>query len=60
MQVRVMTENLPMAWGYPLLDVEVGPEGPIRQGNAILLGQHLDLKPKERAEFRIKLTFARV
>jgi hypothetical protein len=60
MQVRVMTENLPMAWGYPLLDVEVGPEGPIRQGNAILLGQHLDLKPKEKAEFRIKLTFARV
>jgi alpha-amylase len=60
MQVQVMTENLSMAWGYPLLDVEVGPEGPIRQGNAILLGQHLDLKPKEKAEFRIKLTFARV
>jgi len=56
MQIRMMTENLPLAWGYPLLDVEVGPEGPIRQGNAFLLGQHLDLKPKEKAEFRIKLS----
>lgn len=60
MEVRVMTENLPMAWGYPLLDVEAGPEGPIRQGNAILVGQHVDLKPKEKAEFRIKLSFAKV
>jgi alpha-amylase len=57
MEVRVMTDNLPLAWGYPLLDVEAGPEGPIRQGNAILLGQHLDLKPKEKAEFRVKLSF---
>ena len=59
MQVRMMTENLPLAWGYPLLDVEVGPEGPIRQGNAFLLGQHLDLKPKEKAEFRVKLSFGK-
>ena len=59
MEVRVMTDNLPLGWGYPLLDVEVGPEGPIRQGNAFLLGQHLDLKPKEKAEFRIKLSFAK-
>jgi len=58
MEVRIMTDNLPLAWGYPLLDAEVGPEGPIRQGNAFLLGQHLDLKPKEKAEFRIKLSFA--
>ena len=58
-EIRVMTDNLPLAWGYPLLDVEAGPEGPIRQGNAFLLGQHLDLKPKEKAEFRIKLSFAK-
>ena len=57
MEVRIMTDNLPLAWGYPLLDVEAGPEGPIRQGNSFLLGQHLDLKPKEKAEFRIKLSF---
>jgi len=59
MEIRIMTDNLPLAWGYPLLDVEVGPEGPIRQGNAFLLGQHLDLKPKEKAEFRIKLSLAK-
>jgi len=59
LEIRVMTDNLPLAWGYPLLDVEVGPEGPIRQGNAFLLGQHLDLKPKEKAEFRIKLSLAK-
>ena len=59
MEVRIMTDNLPLAWGYPLLDVEAGPEGPIRQGNAFLLGQHFDLKPKEKAEFRIKLSFAK-
>ena len=58
-EVRVMTENLPLGWGYPVLDVEVGPEGPIRQGNAFLFGQHLDLKPKEKAEFRIKLSLAK-
>ncbi|NCZ95594.1 DUF1926 domain-containing protein [bacterium] len=59
MQVRIMTDNLPLAWGYPLLDVEVGPEGPIRQGNVFLVGQHFDLKPKEKGEFRIKLSFAK-
>jgi len=59
MQIRMMTENLPLAWGYPLLDAEAGPEGPIRQGNSFLLGQHLDLKPKEKAEFRIKLSFGK-
>jgi hypothetical protein len=57
MELRIMTDNLPLAWGYPILDVEAGPEGPIRQGNSFLLGQHLDLKPKEKAEFRIKLSF---
>jgi len=60
MEIRIMTDNLPLAWGYPLLDVEAGPEGPIRQGNSFLLGQHLDLKPKEKAEFRIKLSFVQV
>jgi len=56
-EVRVMTENLPLAWGYPILDSELGPEGPIRQGNCLLFGQHFDLKPGERAEFRIKISF---
>lgn len=58
-EIRLMTDNLPLAWGYPLLDVEAGPEGPIRQGNAFLVGQHLDLKPKEKAEFRVKLSLAK-
>ena len=59
MEVRIMTDNLPLAWGYPLLDIEAGPEGPIRQGNAFLLGQHFDLKPKEKGQFRIKLSFVK-
>jgi hypothetical protein len=39
------------------LDAEKGPEGPIRQGNCVLFGQHLDLKPGEKAEGRLKVTF---
>jgi len=56
-EVTLASENLPLAWGYPLLDVERGPEGPIRQGNCVLFGQHLDLKPGEKAEGRLKVTF---
>jgi hypothetical protein len=41
------------------LDVEIGPEGPIRQGNCILFGQHFDLKPGEKAEARLKVTFGK-
>ena len=51
------SENLPLAWGYPLLDLERGPDGPIRQGNCVLFGQHLDLKPGEKAEGRLKVSF---
>ena len=57
LEVTLASENLPLAWGYPLLDVERGPEGPIRQGNCVLFGQHLDLKPGEKAEGRLKVTF---
>jgi hypothetical protein len=56
-EVTLASENLPLVWGYPLLDVERGPEGPIRQGNCVLFGQHLDLKPGEKAEGRLKVTF---
>ena len=57
LEVTLASENLPLVWGYPLLDVERGPEGPIRQGNCVLFGQHLDLKPGEKAEGRLKVTF---
>ena len=57
LEVKMASENLPFVWSYPLLDVETGPEGPIRQGNCILFGQHFDLKPGEKAEARLKVTF---
>jgi hypothetical protein len=57
LEVTMSPENLPWVAGYPLLDAEKGPEGPIRQGNCVLFGQHLDLKPGEKAEGRLKVTF---
>jgi alpha-amylase len=57
LEVTMSPENLPWVVGYPLLDAEKGPEGPIRQGNCVLFGQHLDLKPGEKAEGRLKVTF---
>jgi len=57
LEVTMSSENLPWVVGYPLLDAEKGPEGPIRQGNCVLFGQHLDLKPGEKAEARLKVTF---
>jgi hypothetical protein len=57
LEVTMCPENLSLAWGYPLLDTEAGPEGPIRQGNCVLFGQHLDLKPGQKAEARLKVTF---
>ena len=59
LEVKMASENLPFVWSYPLLDVEIGPEGPIRQGNCILFGQHFDLKPGEKAEARLKVTFGK-
>lgn len=57
LEVTMSSENLPLVWGYPILDVEKSPEGPIRQGNCVLFGKHLDLKPGEKAEARLKVTF---
>ena len=37
-----------------------GPEGPIRQGNCILFGAHIDLKPGEKVEARLKVTFRKI
>ncbi|NBS06668.1 MAG: DUF1926 domain-containing protein [Verrucomicrobia bacterium] len=59
LEVTMSPENFSLAWGYPLLDTESGPEGPIRQGNCVLFGQHLDLKPGQKAEARLKVTFRR-
>lgn len=55
-EATMVSENLPSVWCYPLLDTEVGPDGPIRQGNCILFGQHVDLKPGEKVEARLKLS----
>jgi hypothetical protein len=60
LEVRMASENLPSVWSYPLLDVEKGPDGPIRQGNCILFGQHIDLKPGKKAEARLKVTFRKI
>ena len=60
LEVRMASENLPSVWSYPLLDVEKGPDGPIRQGNCFLFGQHIDLKPGKKAEARLKVTFRKI
>jgi hypothetical protein len=54
------SENLPLVWSYPLLDTEKGPEGPIRQGNCILFGTPVDLKPGKKVEARLKVTFRKI
>ena len=37
LEVTMSSEDLPLVWGYPILDVEKGPEGPIRQGNFVII-----------------------
>jgi hypothetical protein len=39
---------------------EKGPDGPIRQGYCLLFGLHLDLKPGEKAEARLKVNYRKV
>jgi hypothetical protein len=60
LEVRMASENLPLVWSYPLLDTEKGPEGPIRQGNCILFGTPIDLKPGKKVEARLKVTFRKI
>ncbi|MCX6934766.1 MAG: DUF1926 domain-containing protein, partial [Verrucomicrobia bacterium] len=60
LEVKMESENFPLIWSYPLLDAELCPEGPIRQGNCILFGQHVDLKPGQKAEARLKVTFRKI
>jgi hypothetical protein len=42
------------------LDAEQGPDGAIRQGYCLLFGLHLDLKPGEKAEARLKVNYRKV
>ena len=60
LEVRVVPDHLPLTWAYPLLDAEKGPDGPIRQGYCLLFGLHLDLKPGEKAEARLKVNYRKV
>ena len=60
LEVRIVPDHMPLIWAYPLLDAEKGPDGPIRQGYCVLFGLHLDLKPGEKAEARLKLNYRRI
>jgi len=60
LEVRMVPDHLPLTWAYPLLDTEKGPDGAIRQGHCVLFGLHLDLKPGEKAEARLKVNYRRV
>jgi hypothetical protein len=60
LEVRMVPDHLPLTWAYPLLDTEKGPDGAIRQGYCLLFGLHLDLKPGEKADARLKVNYRKV